>query len=325
MSDRIEIKVILKSNVVNESISIKWFLSLLFFNAEKMSCKKLTKGKFVKADINKLQSEMKNELNDDISSIIIKDSKNSVSLNKGSINKNITSLSCVLDREIFDQNRWAIIELVNNLMKNHGVVAYMCSLEDSFWQDNEQVEMYTLMGRGLDGVKTKKKEGNELEEIIDIEFNPGHSHRPNGIWFGSCWMMWYGENYFKYIPKQILLNFKDCYENKEISENCIRITLYESPWEYEKEENRDRQWRFRKNVGIDEIASILEESDGLSDDIDATIEISEGEFEHGGIRLFKYYYDSEDNLIEKSKAFKSIVYELDKHGKIVWSNLEKLK
>lgn len=157
MDDRIDIKVILKSNIIDENISCKWFSSLLFFNAEKMNCKELTKGKFIKEDINKLESEMKNELDDDTSSIIIKDGKNSVSLNKGGISKDITSLSCILEREIFEQNKSGIIEVVNNFMRNDGVVAYMCSLDDSFWQDNEQIEMYGMMGRGLDGVKIKKK------------------------------------------------------------------------------------------------------------------------------------------------------------------------
>lgn len=60
----------------------------------------------------------------------------------------------------------------------------------------------------------------------------------------------------------------------------------------------------------------------ISDNIDAAIEISEGEFEHGGIRLLKYYCDEEDNLVEQSKASKAIIYELDKEGKIVWSKLE---
>lgn len=158
-----------------------------------------------------------------------------------------------------------------------------------------------------------------MEKIVDIEFNPGHSHRPNGIWFGSCWMMWYGKEYSKYIPMEVLANFKNCYENKIISNNCIRITLYENPWDYDKKENRDIQWDFRRSVGVDEVARALESNDKYNTDIDAAIEIIEGIFEHGGIRLIKYYYDSDGKLIEKSKAIEEKTYELGDKGELLWS------
>lgn len=324
MSDRINITVILKSNILNEGICNNWFSSLLQFKAEKMNCKKLTKGKFVNMDINKLQNEMKSELDEDISSIIIKGGKNSVSLNKGSINKGVTSLACILEKEIFDKNKSDIIEVVNNFMNSNGIVAYMCSLDDSFWQDNEQVEMYNMMGRSLEGVKTKKNKGNESKEVVDIEFNPGHSHRPNGIWFGSCWMMWYGREYFKYIPMEVLANFNNCYENIINSKDCVRITLYENPWDYDKKENRDIQWDFRRSIGVDEVARVLENNDKSNTNIDATIEITEGIFEHNGVRLIKYYYDIEGKLIEKSKAIEVKIYELGEKGELLWSESEKI-
>lgn len=37
--------------------------------------------------------------------------------------------------------------------------------------------------------------------------------------------MWFGEEYFQYVSKELLKSFKDCYENKQLSENSFRITL----------------------------------------------------------------------------------------------------
>lgn len=323
MSERINIDIILNSEEVNIQDLKTWVDIMSYFNPISMMCKKLTRGKFRKFNKEIFYKNIESELFEEDNSIIIKDDRNYISIYRNSNKKEVISLLCILEQDIFEENKKFILSLLNKFMvENKGIVAHVCSLDDWFWQNNEDLHVYQIRSKSIENIKIKKSEIFTDKDIVDIEFNPGHFHNVNGLMFGSCWMMWYGEGFFKYIPKQVLENFKECYENKQISEDCIRITLYENPWQYGKEENRDKQWSFRKNVGIDEIVSILEENNDISDDIDATIEISEGEFEHGGIRLFKYYYDAEDNLVEKSKAFKSIIYELDKDGKIVWSNLE---
>ncbi|MNG10616.1 hypothetical protein D3C84_940960 [compost metagenome] len=70
-------------------------------------------------------------------------------------------------------------------------------------------------------------------------------------------MMWYGEEYFQYVDKVKLATFKNCDETRNLSGSAIRIRLYNDPLEYNKEENRRRQWAFREYVGIDDAAEKL--------------------------------------------------------------------
>lgn len=67
------------------------------------------------------------------------------------------------------------------------------------------------------------------------------------------------------------------------------------------------------------MVSILEKDDSTRHDIDSAIEILEGTFEHGGIRLIKYYYSDKRELIGKSQATEVRVNELGEDGQILWS------
>lgn len=318
MDDRINILVSLESKKVNIQDLQKWLSIIKYFNPTHMSSRKLTNGKLKKFNKKIFFENLKPEIFENDDKTIIKDEINYVSIYKTSRNKDIISLSCILEKNIFELNRKEILSIVDIFMvETKGIVAYASSLEDWFWQNNEDLDIYKVRGKSTENIRIKKDKIFANQYIVDVEGNPGHFHKVNEIWFGSCWLMWYSEMYFKYIPKPILLNFKECYENMEISKNCIRIKLYENPWEYEKQENRNRQWVFRKKVGLDKIVNLLEDKQ-LAKNIDSEIEISEGNYSHGGVKLFRYYYDSKDNLINKSKAVKTTIYELDKYGNTIW-------
>lgn len=318
ITERINIDISLESKKVNIKDFQKWSNIINYFKPTHMSCKGLTNGKLKKFNKKTFFENLESEMFKSDNKIIIKDDSNYLSIYKTSRNEDIISLSCILEKDIFELNKKIILSLINTFMIEKGIAAYVSSLEDWFWQNNTDLEIYKIRGESTKDIKIKKDKIFSNMNIVDIEANPGHFHKFNEIWFGSCWMMWYGKMYFKYIPKQILLSFKECYENREISKNCVRIILYKNPWEYENQENRNKQWFFRKKVGIDEVVSILENKESFKK-IDAAIEILEGIFKHGGIRLFRYYYDSKNNVIEKSKAVKKVEYEFDEYGNVLWS------
>ncbi len=102
---------------------------------------------------------------------------------------------------------------------------------------------------------------------------------------------------------------------------CVRITLYESPLDYEKDENREIQMSFRKETGIDLLAHGLEKEVTILKDEDLSIEIFSGSFPHGGIKLIKYYFGNSKNLTLKSLASEVRIVELDMNGNELWSEV----
>lgn len=53
---------------------------------------------------------------------------------------------------------------------------------------------------------------------------------------------------------------------------------------------------------------------------DPELEILTGIFEHGGVRVFKQYYDEVGKSVVKSKARKVHIEEYDRSGKSVYSH-----
>jgi hypothetical protein len=67
---------------------------------------------------------------------------------------------------------------------------------------------------------------------IDKESLPGHIHGmvyADKLLFGAFWKMYFSEIYYKYIPKKIFDDFKDCEENIVLANGLRRITLYKDP------------------------------------------------------------------------------------------------
>lgn len=94
---------------------------------------------------------------------------------------------------------------------------------------------------------------NQLYGEIEKLFSHNHFSK-TGLWFGSSWRMWFGKQYFSIITREKILSFSDGYSNIELENDSICIILYKDVWDYENLIHRDIQWKFRKEVGIDEIA-----------------------------------------------------------------------
>ena len=137
------------------------------------------------------------------------------------------------------------------------VCGYIHNAEDDFWQNNTNLQYAEQKGKSLTDFNVISTPQFPNDNIIDIESNPGHSHLTNGYWFGSSWRMYFGNQYLHYIPKAVVLSFKDCFENKELENGAVQITLYENEGDFDLPENRIRQWAFRKHTGIDESGSFL--------------------------------------------------------------------
>lgn len=77
-------------------------------------------------------------------------------------------------------------------------------------------------------------------------------------------------------------------------------------------------------MGIDQVAHRLLEEPVTVENPNPSIQIFEGEFPHGGVRLVHYYFDEKGDVVSKSRATECRAYEMDKQGKILWSEIQKL-
>ena len=145
----------------------------------------------------------------------------------------------------------------------------------------------------------------------------------NGL--GAFYRMWFGKGAYELLDKDTLRNFP-CYENIILDNDVTRITLYENILDYDLKENRDKQMAFRKALNIEKIAAKLkqEEEHDKKQNIDPEINIKEGNFEHGGVRLIQTYL-KDGEIVHRSEADSVEERELDEKGKEVFSIIKDLR
>lgn len=161
----------------------------------------------------------------------------------------------------------------------------------------------------MEGLKFTTSKIGLPEKIVDVEYNPGHSHRYEGVWFGSCYQMWFGRPYYEFISKEKLQSFRNCHENMELENDAVRITLYEDIWDFDNPANRERQWDFRRSMGVDEVAhALLEKPKKPRKPVDPMVEFQKKTENGVGYEWVINYADEKNKPIEKSKAVKKIIY-----------------
>lgn len=234
----------------------------------------------------------------------------------------VSSFAFTLPADIISQHDDVYVFLDRFFCDIDGVVGFACSSEDNMWQNNDQVELYQMRSKSIDGVAVQSAPGSG-RQVIDVEQFPGHSHYVNGLWFGSCWKMWFGSDYYHYVPREILAGYANCLSNTVIANEFRCITLYESPFKAELPENRFIQKTFRDAIGVDTISHALLGKAITSARDDAVLAIEEGNFSHGGVRLLKYFYRG-SQPVKRSDADSVYIAELNKMGKILWEDNKKL-
>ena len=248
-------EVCLRKRDVTAELMLRWVdvVSNLIL-PDSMCIKTVADNHFVNYDAEQLKEEIESEeLQKDIYIKLYVADQHFTVREKKENDRVIFSLDIL--KENYDQKLERMIEEV--MCKGYGISASMCSSRDNFLQSIEDMNWYRYYGLSLENVKTTFSKVGLKEEIVDIEYNPGHHHLEEGIRFASDFYMWFGKDFYQYISKERLKAFSNCYENIELENDVIRIKLYEDMWEYDNSVNRKRQWDFRKSVGIDEVAHVL--------------------------------------------------------------------
>lgn len=326
MADSFYFKITFEHQEMTESNVSQWFKEFSLFEPKEMRGTYLTKRMTHKYKPEKFFSTIQKELNENdlfSLSIIGNELGQNISVRRGNF---FSSLNGSFSEDVYETNKQRILNLLNDTFERHqGITGFARSSNENFWQNLEDIDYYKRNKKSLWRVKLKKSPIFEDDKIVDVEYNPGHSHYVKDLCLTSCWMMWFGNSFFQWVPREVFVNYTDCYKNQQLENGAIRIQLHENIWDYDTKDNRKRQWNFRRQVGIDQIVDFLDnETMGEEQAKNPTIEILNGEFEHGGIKLIHYYLNKRDEVVTKSKASSRQSYEMNHNGRVVWSEKVRL-
>lgn len=128
--------------------------------------------------------------------------------------------------------------------------AYVHEWDDVYWQTEEQVDAYEEAGREYS--PDEVVEHPLFGRAIDNSKKPGRQDVFPGMLIQPSWKMWFGPWAFNYLPKELLLSFRDAHLVEE-RKGLVFIQLFEHLEMYEEEESRRRQQSFRDFMNLDEL------------------------------------------------------------------------
>lgn len=321
MANRISINLFLKNkaNIIEE-----WFKKMKYFAPTSMLLE-LTKKQRKFGDKNFFLDLLK-EISKDKFSMYYHDGKNRVSCHKSYENIDSILLSAVFEKEVYDKNKEEIYLLINNIMVNFGIDGRIVDSTDDYWQHNIFLRNYDTFKKSSIGIPLKINHNNTSENLVDVEKMPGYAVDINNVWHGAAWKMWFNKPYYEYVAKEVIENYKDCYKNEKLSNDCFCITLYENMEDYDKPENRELQWKFKKAINFDELLRKVKEIESRNKKkVDPEIELETGEFENGGKRRKITYLNDVFEITHKSKATQAEIIEYDGNGKFIWQGMKKIE
>lgn len=298
---------------------LKIIIDMLPFKAKKMSPAAIHKTQNFNEDIfySKLLDALKRKVR--FSASVSQDFNNSFTLRYDDISDVITII--VFWEDCTDEGDF--LNKIDALLNDTIIInASFRDHEDGLLSTAYKISSYER--RGIDTSNFKKKVNTPFkEEIIDIEQFSGHSHEYGGIQFTSTYIMWFGKDFFKFVPKEILTSFKDCFSNETFENGTVRIQLYENINDYNSEEADQRQWAFRKHTNIDKVADDWD-SDyrklAARNKSGANMVIEQGNFEHGGVKLIKMYLDKNRKPTPQKLASIMIIREYNSQNQIIYES-----
>jgi len=214
---------------------------------------------------------------------------------------------------IEDFDFWEIYSVVFNLPGFNALLA--SDPVDVQWQGEESIEAFEQEGRDH-GHLGKIEDLDFGGKKIDISQNYGRRSLFPGFWLQAPWKGCFSPSSLAVFGKEKLLELTDVQEIKELDDGTVYVQLFDDVFSAGLPENRARQKRFRELLGLD-----LLETESLSEASrqgDPAVEIDEGGFEHGGVRLIRRWLDADGRPTRRSNAKRSEEVELDQQGRVVW-------
>jgi len=215
-----------------------------------------------------------------------------------------------------DLDYWKIYSMVSNI---HGFNALIASDPvDVQWESEESIGAYEQAGKS----HAHLGKINDLDfggSKIDTSTNYGRRAMFPGFWLHAPWQCCYAGAALGILGKRRLLGLPGIFEARLLEDGAVYLKLFDDPFSASKPENRYHQRRFREWLGLDVLESVANYR--ASDKADPVFEIEEGEFAHGGVRLFRRWIDGNGKPIRRSLATTMEEVELDQKGRVVWQTL----
>ena len=248
------------------------------------------------------------------STSVSQDFNNTIMLRYDNISNVITMI--MHSKDCTDES--VFLNKLNNLFNSINIInASFRDHLDNLLSGSNDISFYEY--EGIDTSKMKKVINYPFKnEVLDLEQFSRHSHEYGGIIFTSTYMMWFGTDFFKFVPKVTLTSFSDCVSNEVLDNGTVRIQLYEDINDYNTNETDRRQWAFRKHTNIDEVAEKWNAYYvKIPPNGNANMEIEYGTYEHGGTKLVKMYLDGSGKNVPKKLAVKAACVEYSSTGKVL--------
>jgi hypothetical protein len=197
--------------------------------------------------------------------------------------------------------------------------AYRGDADDAYWQSETSIEAYESAGRAH--AHLPKVAGGFFpgeDEQVDVSANPGRATPYDGILLWAASRMWFGAKAFEHLDRERLLALPVGEVVERAGACIVTVDLFPLDWMGSRlDDVRGRQRAFREWMGFDALEERADEV--AAADLDPTLEILTGTFEHGGVRLLTEWLDESGvRPAPKSRARSSRTVELSDEGRVLW-------
>lgn len=159
----------------------------------------------------------------------------------------------VLDGAVFSAYRSMIEDYCDTRMSKNGIYGYIRSLDEYLYNNVEIIEKRTFETE-KEISDLPKRYNSKQAVIVDCNQLAGYDIYFKGLCLTSCWKMYYSSLYFQVIPKPIFLEVQQVQSVEEITNQVIKITLFNDPFNWILPVNQKYQRLFRDQMGYDQLA-----------------------------------------------------------------------
>lgn len=185
-------------------------------------------------------------------------------------------------------------------------------LADFVWQNQGRPAVRRLAGALPEAAPTILARGGHT--VVDVEAMPTRIHTFGGVPLVAAATVWMGRAWHVLFPPDRLASFARGDENRALGDRTRRVLLYRDWQDTDLPEHRERQWAFRRHIGLDALAHALLR---LPEPSDTTAEVQVKELPPGIAYRFRYFLDAQGEPAPRGKHARVIMYDRRPDGEFL--------
>lgn len=175
---------------------------------------------------------------------------------KGEFQLMITSCDiqerAAFEKIVFITYQQLIEDYCDTKMTSTGIYGYIRSLDEQLYNNVEIIDQ-RIFDEQHESDELPKRYNDQQQIIVDCNQLSGYDIYYQELCWTSCWRMYYSDQYFRIVPKEIFLEIQQVESLVELSKRMLRITLYKNPFNWQHPTNQSHQRLFRDQLGIDQL------------------------------------------------------------------------